>query len=160
MRPWPPRPDRVERRRPDAGPASDVGHPAPDPQLAAGTVTVRVIRGSFANPVVSLTVELIGGSSPRQRDHDRRSGRAEFTGLAPGTRVKAVAVVAGERLESQEFTMPASGGIRLTLVAADPSGQPLGGCAGGSAPEPVRPNRARWCSARTRGSSSRWAKTA
>ena len=30
------------------------GIPRPDPQLATGTVTVRVARGSFANPVDSL----------------------------------------------------------------------------------------------------------
>jgi hypothetical protein len=99
------------------------GIPRPDPQLAAGTVTVRVARGSFANPVVSLTVDLTGGSSPSQATTNAE-GRAEFTGIAPGTRIKASAVVAGERLESQEFTMPASGGVRLALVAADPTGQP------------------------------------
>ena len=31
------------------------------------------------------------------------NGRAEFSGVAPGTTVKAVATVDGERLESQEF---------------------------------------------------------
>jgi hypothetical protein len=97
------------------------GIPRPDPQLATGTVTVRVARGSFANPVVSLTVDLSGGSSPRQATTNAE-GRAEFTGIAPGTRLKASAVVAGETLESQEFSMPASGGVRLALVAADSSG--------------------------------------
>ena len=108
------------------------GIPRPDPQLATGTVTVRVARGSFANPVVSLTVDLTGGSSPRQATTNAE-GRAEFTGIAPGTRVKASAVVAGEKLESQEFPMPASGGVRLALVAADPSGAPATRGAGRSA---------------------------
>ena len=111
----------VRAQMPDARQMS--GIPRPDPQLAAGTVTVRVARGSFANPVVSLTVDLTGGLSPRQATTNAE-GRAQFTGIAPGTRIKASAVVAGERLESQEFTMPASGGVRLALVAADPSGQP------------------------------------
>ncbi len=93
----------------------------PDPQLASGVVTVRVIRGSFDNPVVSLTVEL-AGSTPSLRATTDEAGRAEFKGVAAGTRVKAVAVVAGERLESQEFAMPSSGGIRLALVAAGPAG--------------------------------------
>jgi len=93
----------------------------PDPQLATGVVTVRVIRGSFDNPVVSLTVDLVGAAAPMRATTDG-AGRAEFTGVAAGTRVKAVAVVAGERLESQEFAMPSSGGIRLALVAAPPSG--------------------------------------
>lgn len=51
------------------------------------------------------------------------SGRAEFSGLIPGTRVKASAVVDGVRLESQEFTVPAQGGIRIALVATDSSVQ-------------------------------------
>ena len=52
------------------------GIPRPDPQLATGTVTVRVARGSFANPVVSLTVDLTGGSSPKQATTNAE-GRAE-----------------------------------------------------------------------------------
>ena len=45
------------------------------------------------------------------------NGRAEFSGVAAGTTVKAVATVDGERLESQEFPWPGDGGIRLMLVA-------------------------------------------
>ena len=37
------------------------------------------------------------------------NGRAEFSGVAPGTTVKAVADVDGERLESQEFPWPGAG---------------------------------------------------
>jgi hypothetical protein len=106
---------------PDARQMSGIARP--DPQLAPGVVTVRVIRGSFDNPVVSLTVELVG-STPALRATTDEAGRAEFKGVAAGTRVKAVAVVAGERLESQEFAMPSSGGIRLALVAAAPAGGP------------------------------------
>src|SRR5205814_7049017 len=51
------------------------------------------------------------------------TGRAEFTGLAPGTRVKASTTVDGERLESQEFTVPATGGTRVALVATDADAQ-------------------------------------
>jgi hypothetical protein len=47
------------------------------------------------------------------------NGRAEFSGVAAGTSVKAVAVVDGERLESEEFPWPGQGGIRLMLVATD-----------------------------------------
>ncbi len=48
------------------------------------------------------------------------TGRAAFAGLAPGTRVTAVTTVLGERLQSQEFAVPAAGGTRLLLVATDP----------------------------------------
>jgi hypothetical protein len=95
------------------------GIPRPDAALPAGTVTVRVIRGAFTNPVVSQTVDLAGAASPLQATTDD-AGRAEFTGLKVGTRAKASATVAGERLESQEFVVPSTGGIRLMLVAAAP----------------------------------------
>ena len=115
------------------------GIPRPDPQLATGTVTVRVARGSFANPVDSLTVELSAGGSVKQAPTNAE-GRAEFTGIAPGTALKASAVVAGERLESQEFAMPASGGVRLALIAADPSGQPSAAAPPAPAPSvPAQP---------------------
>jgi hypothetical protein len=46
-------------------------------------------------------------------------GRAQFENLPPGSQVKAVTVVDGESLESQEFPSPGAGepGIRLLLVA-------------------------------------------
>jgi hypothetical protein len=106
------------RQMPD--PRQMSGVPLPVADLPAGTVTVRVIRGSLANPVASQTVELVGAGSP-SRGVTNDSGRAEFTGLAPGTRVRAVATVGGERVESQEFAVPPRGGIRLMLVAADRS---------------------------------------
>jgi hypothetical protein len=98
------------------------GVPLPVGDVAVGTVTVRVIRGSFANPVPSQTVEMTGGATAARATTDE-AGRAEFSGFAPGTRLKARAVVAGQSLESQEFTVPASGGIRLVLVGADPGAE-------------------------------------
>lgn len=94
------------------------GVPLPVGDVPTGTVTVRVIRGTFANPVSSQTVEIIGAGSPVTASTND-IGRAEFHGLAPGTRVRAAATVAGERLESQEFTVPQTGGIRLILVAPE-----------------------------------------
>jgi hypothetical protein len=99
------------------------GVPLPVGDVAAGTVTVRVIRGSFANPVPSQTVELTGGATPLRATTDD-AGRAEFSGLARGTRLTARAVVAGQSIESQEFTVPVSGGIRLILVATDSEAGP------------------------------------
>lgn len=100
-------------------PSQMSGVPLPVGDVEPGTVTVRVIRGSFANPVPSLTVEIAGASAP-MRAMTNEAGRAEFTGLPIGARLKASATVAGERLESQEFAVPASGGIRLMLVAPEP----------------------------------------
>jgi hypothetical protein len=95
------------------------GMPLPVGDVPPGTVTVRVVRGSMANPLPNQTVELFGGPSPATvKTND--TGRAEFTGLEPGMRVKAVVTVNGERLESQEFEVPATGGVRVALVAIDP----------------------------------------
>ena len=97
------------------------GVPLPVGDLPAGTVTVRVLRGAITNPIASQTVEILGAGSPRTAVTNE-AGRAEFTGLTPGTRVKAAATVGGERLESREFEVPANGGIRLMLVVPDGGG--------------------------------------
>jgi hypothetical protein len=108
------------------------GIPLPVADLAAGTVTVRVVRGAMTNPVVDHPVQLSGGPSPVVA-RTNESGRAEFAGLRPGTRVTASTTVDGERLESQEFGVPATGGVRVALVA---SGGPAGQSAAGGGPSP------------------------
>ena len=96
------------------------GVPLPTSEIPAGMVTVRVVRGTLSNLVVGQRVELAGDVSATATTND--AGRAEFTGLTPGARVTAIAVVDGERLESQAFTLPPQAGIRLMLVATDPAG--------------------------------------
>jgi len=95
------------------------GIPLPVGDVAVGTVVVRVIKGSLANNLSDQQVELLGGGPARTVKTDS-TGRAEFAGLTPGTRVTAVTTVQGERLQSQEFAVPAAGGTRLLLVATDP----------------------------------------
>jgi hypothetical protein len=96
------------------------GVPLPTGDIPAGTVTVRVVRGSLSNLVTGQPVELVGDVTASSRTND--AGRAEFSGLKPGSRLKAITVVDGERLESREFTLPPQAGIRLMLVATDPEG--------------------------------------
>ncbi len=96
------------------------GIPRPVGDLPNATVSVRLIRGQLSNNITGFPVELHVGSDVRTVKTDD-GGRAEFGNLPPGTTVKAVAVVDGERLESQEFPVPAQGGIRLMLVATDRS---------------------------------------
>ena len=96
------------------------GMPLPVGDVPVGTVTVRVIRGQLTNPLVGESVELSGPGTAVKTAKTDQSGRAQFSGLTPGTRVKATATINGEKLESQEFDVPAQGGIRLMLVAADP----------------------------------------
>ncbi len=94
------------------------GIPRPDGQMAAGSVSVRLIRGDLSNNITGHPIELHVGDKVQTLKTDA-AGRVEFVGLAPGSTVKAVAVVDGERLESQEFPVQAQGGIRLMLVATD-----------------------------------------
>src|SRR5688572_31826778 len=95
------------------------GVPLPTSELPVGTITVRLIRGALSNPLPGVRVELVGEAQLAPQTTNE-SGRAQFTGLKPGARVKAVAIVDSERLESQEVQVPAQGGVRFMLVATDP----------------------------------------
>jgi hypothetical protein len=99
------------------------GIPRPVDDLPSGAISVRLIRGDLSNNIANHPVELHVGSKVLTEKTDE-SGRAQFSNLTPGATVKAVAVVDGERLESQEFPAPAKGGIRLLLVATDTSTGP------------------------------------
>jgi hypothetical protein len=91
------------------------GQPLPSPDLPAGTVTVRVVRGALTNNLVEQPVELTIDGATRQLTTDD-GGRVEVSGLARGARVQAVTVVDGERVESVPFTIGETG-IRMMLVA-------------------------------------------
>jgi hypothetical protein len=95
------------------------GQPLPSPDVPAGTVTVRVIRGSLANNVVGQVVDVTVDGSKRSLTTDA-NGRVQVSGLRPGAQVKAAAVVNGERVESKDFAI-GSTGIRVMLVATDPT---------------------------------------
>ena len=103
------------------------GIPRPVTDLPQGHVSVRLIRGQLANNIQGHPVEMLAGGKVLTVTTDE-NGRAEFSGVASGTVAKAIATVDGERLESQEFPWPGSGGIRLMLVATPK---------GGDAPAPV-----------------------
>jgi hypothetical protein len=92
------------------------GRAIPAPELAVGTVTVRVVRENIGNNISGQQVVLTVGGQTRTATTDAQ-GRAEFTGLPPGAQVSAAATVDGERLTSQAFAVPASGGLRVILVA-------------------------------------------
>ena len=94
------------------------GIPRPDPQQAARSVSVRVIRGAMTNNIADQPVQLFVNGKP-QTVNTGPDGRAQFENLPPGSTLKAATVVDGESLESQEFPSPGAGdpGIRLLLVA-------------------------------------------
>ncbi len=92
------------------------GRALPAPELATGTVTVRVVREAIGNDISGQRVELTVGGQTRNATTDQE-GRAEFTGLAAGADASANATVDGEELVSQPFAVPPSGGLRVILVA-------------------------------------------
>jgi hypothetical protein len=99
------------------------GVPLPSADVPDGVVSVRVVRGALSNNLVNHPVELhVNGTVLTARTDD--TGRAQFRGLVAGTRVHAVALVDGERLESQPFEIPARGGIRVLLAASGASREP------------------------------------
>ena len=94
------------------------GIPRPVSDLPDHAISVRLIRGDLSNNITSFPVELrIGAKVQTVKTDD--AGRAQFDNLPAGATAKAVAIVDGERLESQEFPVPAKGGIRVMLVATD-----------------------------------------
>ena len=93
------------------------GVPLPAPELPAGTVSVRVIRGSFSNNLPNQQVEIsVDGRKESLRTGE--DGRVQITDVKAGARVQAVVTIGSERLETQSFAMPATG-VKLVLVATD-----------------------------------------
>jgi hypothetical protein len=95
------------------------GSVLPVTDLPVGTVSVRVIRGSFDKNLPNQPVEFLVDGTKTTVNTDA-SGRAQVTGLAGGARVRASTVVDGEKLESQEAVVESSG-LRIILVATDPA---------------------------------------
>jgi len=93
------------------------GRAIPAQELANGTVTVRVVREAIGNNAPGQQVSVTVGGATRTATTDAL-GRAEFTDLPKGgTNAVAEVTVDGEKLVSQPFTVPTSGGLRVILVA-------------------------------------------
>ena len=93
------------------------GRAIPAQELANGMVTVRVVREAIGNNVPGQQVSVTVGGATRTATTDAQ-GRAEFTDLPKGgTNAIAEVTVDGEKLVSQPFAVPASGGLRVILVA-------------------------------------------
>lgn len=92
------------------------GKAIPAPELANGTVTVRVVREAIGNNLAGQTVRVTTGSASRSGTTDEL-GRAEFPNLVGGVEGRAEVTVDGERLVSDPFQVPTGGGLRVILVA-------------------------------------------
>jgi hypothetical protein len=97
-------------------PSQIAGRAIPAPELPDGTVSVRLVRESIGNNITGhdVTVSAAGVTRTARTDD---SGRAQVVGLPAGANATAAAVVDGERLTSQPFDVPGSGGIRVILIA-------------------------------------------
>src|SRR5690554_58949 len=123
-------------------PSQMSGIPRADPNIAAGTVTVRCLIGSFANPALGIDVELsieTAGSEPVTLEGKTvAQGRATFSGLDQyfGSKVVASATIGGQVLRSQEFVLGPQSGVAVMLVATgNGAGSGSGAGAHGQAPE-------------------------
>src|ERR1044071_9874484 len=96
--------------------AAALGKPLPSPDLPVGTVSVRVVAGSAASPVIGTDVTLLVNNAPRVARTDS-AGRATFPGLPAGATV--IAKVVNEDKEekvSEAFQIPDAGGMRVMLT--------------------------------------------
>ncbi|HET6581962.1 MAG TPA: hypothetical protein VFG69_00920 [Nannocystaceae bacterium] len=106
---------------PPIDPRQMSGIPRPDPQVPSGTVTVRVLRGSFDKPAIDATVTLeiespSGATSTKTATTDGQ-GRVGFTGLEVGARAIAKVDLDGEALATRPIDVLAESGTRVMLVA-------------------------------------------
>ena len=97
-------------------PSAIAGTPLPAPELPDRTVTVRVVRERMGNNVAGQAVTLKVGNETRTGTTDAQ-GRAQFDGLSAGAPVQATTTVDGETLTSQEFPVPAQGGVLVALIS-------------------------------------------
>jgi hypothetical protein len=104
-------------------PSKMSGIPRPDPQVPAGTITVRVIRGDLSNRVFNHPVELLdaAGKVVKTENTDAEAGRATFGGLSGGPFVARVKD-GSEVLTSQPIELQPNAGTRVMLVFKPPAG--------------------------------------
>jgi len=120
-------------------PSAIAGTPLPAPELPDSTVTVRVVRERMGNNIAGQPVILRVGTATRTATTDAQ-GRAQFDGLTAGTLVQGTTTVDGEVLTSQQFPVPAKGGVRVALIAGiQKAAAAEQAAAAAGAREPARP---------------------
>jgi hypothetical protein len=97
-------------------PSQIAGRALPAPELPNGAVSVRLVRESIGNNITGHEVTVVAGDAKRTGTTDE-SGRAQIAGLPAGVSATAQAIVDGEKLVSQPFDVPATGGIRVILIS-------------------------------------------
>ena len=130
--------------RPD--PRSMSGIPRVDPNIAAGTITVRCLRGSFAEPAVGNDVRLEltsadGATSTVRTATAAEQGRAVFDGLADYIGGTAVASTSfeGETQRSRPIPLASQAGTAVLLVKGASTTAPGASGTGSSVATPGQP---------------------
>ncbi len=120
-------------------PSAMAGLPLPVGDLPDASVTVRVLRERMGNNISGQLVALRVGTESRTATTDAQ-GRAQFSALPAGASVQASTTVDGEVLTSQEFPVPARGGIRVALISGiQKAADAEKAAAAAAAKEPARP---------------------
>ena len=100
------------------------GRPLPDRGMPPGMVTVRVAKKTPATPAagveITALIENPGGDLKKRTAKTDAEGRATFESVPAGHRFHAEVVVDGEKLATDTFPMPDTGGIRTMLIAGLP----------------------------------------
>jgi hypothetical protein len=109
-------------------PSKMSGISRPDPQVPAGTITVRLIRGQLSNRMTGVDVALVGADGKNYKQKTDDQGRATFAGLAAPGPYTAKATDGVEELASQPIELQSDMGSRVMLVF-----QPKAGTADGVA---------------------------
>jgi 5-hydroxyisourate hydrolase-like protein (transthyretin family) len=100
------------------------GIPRPDANIAPGTITVRCLIATFANPAIGVEVELeitTPTGVQTRKATTIEQGRATFSGLEEffDQSVVAKATIAGQPIQSQPFVLGRQMGVAVALVVAD-----------------------------------------
>ncbi len=106
---------------------SAMGQPLPDSSLPTGTATVRVVRGSFLQPLVDVQVTVTSEKGTSRVARTDSEGRATLAGLAPGVQYVASVTVDKKTVSTQPFVVPEEGGVRLALSPVPWTGGGHGG---------------------------------
>jgi 5-hydroxyisourate hydrolase-like protein (transthyretin family) len=131
---------------PPIDPRQMSGVPRVDPQLPAGSLTVRCLIGAFDRPAqgVEVVLELEGpdGARERRQATTAEAGRATFSELGPfaGWTAVASATLGGDEVRSQPIPIDARAGSRVMLVGASgdaPEAPPAADGAHGGAEIPL-----------------------
>lgn len=119
-------------------PSAMSGIPRPEAGVPSGTVTVRLLVGTFASPLVDHEVTLTSTTGTKQTAKSDASGRATFSGLPTGAYI-ASTELSGIVKSSQPIPVqgPPAPGLRVMLVFPKDTPIPPAGSMGATATPPA-----------------------